>query len=91
MDNKKKIHVFVHADLETEDFFKLNSFANFADNLGHGTAIASAAVGKNVGLQQYAKLMNVKTFDTGQKPTLLDLGAAIDAILVHHQNTPEVS
>jgi len=81
---------FVHADLETEDFFKLNSFANFADNLGHGTAIASAAVGKNVGLQQYAKLMNVKTFDTGQKPTLLDLGAAIDAILVHHQNTPAV-
>ena len=81
---------FAHADLETEDFFKLNSFANFADNLGHGTAIASAAVGKNVGLQQYAKLMNVKTFDAGLKPTLLDLGAAIDAILVHHQNTPEV-
>ncbi len=76
--------------LDTVDFFKLNTITNYADNLGHGTAIASAITGKNVGLQQHAKLMNVKTFDQGQKPTLLDLGAAIDAILAHHQNTPSV-
>ena len=82
---------FQDADLETVDFFKLTRFTDYADNLGHGTAIASAAVGKNVGLQQHAKLMNVKAFDIGPKPTLLELGAAIDAILVHHQNTPEVA
>ena len=28
--------------LETVDFFKLNTITNYADNLGHGTAIASA-------------------------------------------------
>ena len=77
--------------LDTVNFFKLDSIANYADNLGHGTAIASAIAGKNVGLQQHAKLMNVKTFDQGQKPTLLDLGEAIDAILAHHQNTPTVA
>lgn len=82
---------FDDVNLETENFFKLDQFANFDDNLGHGTAVASAAVGKNVGLQQYAKLMNVKTFDVGEKPTLLDLGSAIDAILAHHQNTPETA
>lgn len=77
--------------LQVVNFFKLERFASHADNLGHGTAVASAAVGKNVGLQQYAKLMNVKTFDMGEKPTLLDLGAALDAILVHHQNTPSIA
>ena len=82
---------FQDVNLETADFFKVNGIANFSDNLGHGTAIASAAVGKNVGIQQYAKIMNVKAFDAGFKPTLLDLGAAIDAILVHHQTTPEVA
>jgi hypothetical protein len=102
-DYKSKPEIFVidsginfnHAEfqddaLEVVDFFKINAIANYADNLGHGTAIASTIAGKNVGLQQHAKLMNVKTFDLNQKPTLLDLGAAIDAILAHHQNTPTV-
>lgn len=77
--------------LQVVNFFKLDRFASYADNLGHGTAVASAAVGKNVGLQQYAKLMNVKTFDVGDKPNLLELGAAMDAILVRHQTTPNIA
>jgi len=82
---------FNSTDLQKINFFKLDQFANYTDNLGHGTAVASAAVGTNVGLQQYAKLMNVKVFDTGVKPTLLDLGAAVDAILAHNQSNPAVA
>ena len=77
--------------LEVVNFFKLDRFANYADNLGHGTAVASAAVGKNVGVHQHAKLMNVKAFDTGAKPTLLELGEALDAILVRHQTTSNIA
>jgi hypothetical protein len=102
-DYKTKPEIFIidsginfnHAEfqddaLETVDFFKLPSHADYRDNLGHGTAIASAAVGSNVGLHQHAKLMNVKVVDD-EKPSLLQLGQAIDAILAHHQSTPNVA
>lgn len=75
--------------LEVVDFFKLPSHTDYRDNLGHGTGISSTIVGKNLGLQQHAKLMNVKVSDA-EKPSLLQLGQAIDAILAHHQNTPAV-
>lgn len=78
------------AGLTTVDFFKLPTHADYRDNLGHGTAVASAAVGLNVGLHQHAKLMNVKVADA-QKPSLLQLGQSIDAILAHHQSTPNVA
>lgn len=102
-DYKTKPEIFIidsginfnHAEfqddaLETVDFFKLPSHTDYRDNLGHGTAIASAAVGSNVGLHQHAKLMNVKVVDA-EKPSLLQLGQAIDAILAHHQSTPNVA
>jgi len=77
---------FNYPELETEDFFALDVFnGDFRDNIGHGTAVASMAVGKNLGIAKHAKLVNVKIggIVNGEniQPSLLDLGEAIDAIL----------
>lgn len=72
--------------LEKEDFFTLDAFNdNFRDAIGHGTAVASMAAGKNLGIANHVKLINVKVggiVDGKQRiATLLELGEAIDAIL----------
>lgn len=77
---------FNYESLEKEDFFTLDVFnGNFRDDVGHGTAVASMAVGKNLGIANHVKLVNVKVggMVDGQSrtPTLLELGQAIDAIL----------
>ena len=72
------------ADVTVEDFYKLPRFSTFADDTGHGTAIASCAVGANVGLAVDAKIVNCKIFSGTDYPSLLELGAAMDAILARH-------
>lgn len=77
---------FNYESLEKEDFFTLDVFnGNFRDDIGHGTAVSSMAVGKNLGIANHVKLINVKVGGVvdGQSrtPTLLELGEAIDAIL----------
>lgn len=77
---------FNYESLEKEDFFTLDVFnGNFRDDIGHGTAVSSMAVGKNLGIANHVKLINVKVggMVDGQSrtPTLLELGEAIDAIL----------
>lgn len=72
--------------LETEDFFALEVFnGDYRDNIGHGTAVASMAAGKNLGIANHVKLVNVKIggIVDGVKRTasLLELGEAIDAIV----------
>ena len=84
---------FSHAEfagLETEDFFKLPQCVDFSDSTGHGTAIASAAVGLNVGVMKDVKLVNVKIFET-TKPTLLELGSAMNALLDRQVADPTVA
>lgn len=81
------------ANVTVEDFYKLPRFTTFADETGHGTAIASCAVGANVGLTVNAKIVNCKVFSGSDYPTLLELGAAMDAILARHTanvNIPRV-
>lgn len=78
------------AGLATENLYKLDKFANFGDVSGHGTAVASAATGLNVGLIRTVKLVNVKVFEGDVKPTLIELGATMDAILAHHTASPTV-
>jgi hypothetical protein len=77
------------ANVTVEDFYKLPRFSTFADETGHGTAITSCAVGANVGLAVNVKVVNCKIFSGGDYPSLLELGAAMDAILARH--TADVS
>lgn len=72
------------ANVTVENFYKLPSFADYNDDAGHGTAVASAIAGANVGVTTHAKLVNCKIFTASYKPTLLELGAAMDAILARH-------
>lgn len=87
---------FDYEGLEKVDFFSLAQFnGNFRDDIGHGTAVASMAVGKNLGVARYAKVMNVKIggLVDGEKyaATLIDVGVAIDAIMAEIANDPTVS
>lgn len=72
------------ANVTVENFYKLPSFADYSDEAGHGTAVASTIAGANVGVTTHAKLVNCKIFTGSYKPTLLELGAAMDAILARH-------
>lgn len=76
------------AGVTVEDFYKLSRFADYSDEAGHGTAVASAAVGVNIGVCNHAKLVNCKVFTATYKPTLLELGAALDAIIARQAADP---
>lgn len=71
---------FSHAEfegLETENFYALPQFNNdFTDIVGRGTAVASLAVGKNLGIGRNCKLISVKVAEDSS-----DLGLAFDAII----------
>jgi hypothetical protein len=73
---------FDYPELETENFYTLPSFnGSFDDDVGHGTAVAAMAVGKNLGIAQHCKLVSIKIGDANGTGSLLDIGMAIDAIL----------
>jgi len=80
---------FDYPELETEDFYTLPAFnGEFRDDKGHGTAVASMAVGKNLGIANYCKLVNVKIGSATHSATLLEVGLAIDAIMSRVSNDP---
>lgn len=82
---------FDHQEFDYDGIDKINFYAlpqfngNFNDDLGHGTAVASMAVGKNLGVCSYAKVLNVKigglVNDQQYNANLLEVGEAIDAIM----------
>jgi hypothetical protein len=70
------------AGIETENFYTLPQFnGNFSDDVGHGTAVASLACGKNLGVASNVKLVNCKIGSASYSANLVDLGLAIDAIV----------
>ena len=77
--------------LDTEDFWKVPSFADFTDKQGHGTRVTSCIAGANVGIAQTAKLHSVKIIEPDYMPTLLDLGNALTAILNRAIANPNVT
>lgn len=84
---------FNYDGLTKVDFYTLDKFnGNFRDDVGHGTGVASMAVGKNIGVARYAKLMNVKIggIVNGAKysANLIEVGQAIDAILAEVAKDP---
>lgn len=79
--------------LEKENFYKLDGFDNdYSDDSGHGTGVACMAVGKNLGIAQHVKVLNVKIHGkvNGEykNANLLELGEAIDVILEEVINGP---
>jgi Subtilase family len=63
------------------NLFTLSQFKkNYNDDIGSGTAIASYAVGKNLGIHQYVNLINCKVMSANYQPTVLNLSRALDAI-----------
>jgi hypothetical protein len=74
-----------HPDLLSADKELLFSVTGeFADNSGHGTAIASIISGLTCGLSS-ACLNVVKIFNRGYQTRQSELLAALDAILTHYQ------
>lgn len=67
-----------------------NFNGDFADNAGHGTAVASVIIGNTQGVAKDATLHVVKLFDSSfGSITVGEILDALDAVLVHHQaNTP---
>jgi hypothetical protein len=86
---------FTHPEfqgLETENFFTLAQFnGSFADDVGHGTAVASMACGKNLGIASNVKLLNCKVGGATYSAKLVDLGLAIDAIVARASANPTIT
>lgn len=83
---------FNYPELEKEDFYTLPAFNNnYRDDVGHGTAVACMAVGKNLGVANYCKLVNIKVGGVSHNATLLEIGSAIDAILDRISVSPTVT
>lgn len=82
-----------HVELDGVDivnFGKL-SYSSYADNQGHGTAVASCIAGKNIGVTQNVTLYNYKVFDADTRPTILELGTVLDEIKQFKQNNPTLN
>ena len=63
-----------------QDLYTIIS-GDFADNTGHGTQLASAMIGKTVGVApEFVNVKNVKIFDASRTTTLEDLIGAFQAI-----------
>jgi len=78
---------FDYTGFQHEDFFSIYP-GDFADDVGHGTAVASMACGKNLGIANHVKVMNVKVGNASGTGSLLQIGQAIDAILARAAADP---
>jgi hypothetical protein len=80
---------FQYDGLEIENFFTLPQFnGSYDDDIGHGTAVAAMACGKNLGIASHLKLVVMKIGGAGYNATLVDIGTAIDAILTRVSADP---
>jgi subtilisin family serine protease len=75
---------FVSANIE----FLYTNFVDFADNVGHGTAVSSIIVGQNMGIAPDANLVVVKLFDNiSGNVTVGSIIEGLDAVYNHHAST----
>lgn len=73
---------FDYPELEKVNFWAVPRFnGDFTGYNSHGTSVASMAVGKNLGIANYAKLLSVKIQNKdNDQATVYELGQAFDAI-----------
>ena len=83
---------FDSANVEKVNLYKVPCFNTFDDDVGHGTAVAAMACGKNLGVSQHVTICNVKiggiVNGQGYNANLIEVGQAIDAILEHISKNP---
>lgn len=83
-----------HAEFANADyanFWKAPAFANFDDEVGHGTAIASAIFGTNVGIAKTVKVLSCKIADATGYCSFLDVGNLIDLIIAETVANPGIT
>jgi hypothetical protein len=78
------------ADATIENLYKVPAFADYSDEVMHGTFVSSLIVGKTLGVNKKAVIKNVKISSASRKATLAELGAAFDAINSYHATCPAV-
>jgi hypothetical protein len=79
------------AGTEHADFWKAPIFANFDDEIGHGTTIASAIFGTNVGIAKNVKVLSCKIADSTGYCSFLDVGNLIDLIIAETVANPNIT
>lgn len=68
------------------NFSDNDAISDYGDEAGHGTAVASMIIGKNIGSAKDCILQNVKLFNTnGGSVTVGDIINSLSAVLVHHK------
>lgn len=84
-----------HAEFEgtsNADFWKASNFPDFNDSIGHGTLVASAIFGKNVGIAKNVKVLSCKIIDKQLgSANFLELGNLMDAIIAETVARPNVT
>jgi len=78
------------ADATIENLYKVPAFADYSDEVMHGTFVSSLIVGKTLGVNKKVVIKNVKISSASRKATLAELGAAFDAINSYHATCPAV-
>lgn len=71
---------FNYPAFEGVDFYTCYP-GTYADDVGHGTAVTSMAVGINLGIANNCKVLNVKMGSATGSASILQVGQAIDAIV----------
>lgn len=79
------------AGTDHADFWKASIFSNFDGQLGHGTLVASAIFGKNVGIAKNVKVLNCKIKGPEGSANFVELGNLIDAIIAETVAKPNVT
>ena len=79
------------ADTNHANFWKAPAFANFDDEVGHGTAIASAIFGTNVGIAKTVKVLSCKIADATGYCSFLDVANLIDLIIAETVAKPGIT
>jgi subtilisin family serine protease len=79
------------ANLDHDDFWKISDFTAFDDVTGHGTKVASCIAGVNVGIARDIKLRSVKIMEPNYTPSLLNIGAALEAIITEAKKNPNMT
>tara|TARA_A100001011_G_scaffold398686_2_gene504011 strand:+ start:11000 stop:12469 length:1470 start_codon:yes stop_codon:yes gene_type:complete len=78
----KKDHIEL-AESDVEDFY--TCYSDYADNLGHGTAMASLINGSQLGVSPNTKIKNIKILDSeSDNITVGKILDTLDAILEDH-------
>jgi subtilisin family serine protease len=74
-----------------DDFWKASIFSDFDDDIGHGTIVASAIFGSNVGIAKNIKVRSCKVKGPQGSANFLELGNLMDAIIAETITKPNVT